>query len=188
MGDREEGRGEVAARDAALLGRIASGDKAAFESFYGLYGGRVLGTLRRALSDGALAEELTQEVFVLVWRKARHFRPERGEGERWLAAVVRNKLNDHWRGLYRLERTLGRETEAVELRAEPARPELRLALEQALGALPPDQRDAIRMVYLEDRTLAEAASRAAVPEGTLKWRVYQGLGTLKKLFGDGPER
>lgn len=186
-GPSPQGRG-TAVRDAALLARIARGDKEAFEDFYGHYGARVLRTARRALGDGGLAEELAQEIFVVVWRKARHYRAERGDVAGWLAAVVRNRLNDHWRGIARLERNLGRETEVTDLAGAGRSPELRLALEQALARLPGEQREAVKMVYFEDRTLAEAAARAGVPEGTLKWRVYQGLATLKHSFRNPSER
>src|SRR3569623_997793 len=70
--------------DAVLLGRIAAGDIDAFQAFYGRYAGRVLAYARQLSRHGDAAEDVTQEVFVAVWRRAASYRPERGDVTGWL--------------------------------------------------------------------------------------------------------
>ena len=76
---------------------IALGDEGAFQAFYGRYAGRVLGILRRLCPDRAAAEDLLQEAFMAVWRKASTYREDRGDPAGWLFAITRNKAFDHSR-------------------------------------------------------------------------------------------
>src|SRR5262249_58622462 len=82
---------------ASPLGRIAAGDMDAFQFFYGRYAGRVLAYARQLSRHGDAAEDVTQEVFVAVWRRAASYRPERGDVTGWLYTITRNKLGGLWR-------------------------------------------------------------------------------------------
>ena len=165
--------------DAVLLGRIAQGDLEAFHTFYGRYAGRVL-TYARQLSRGRdLAEDVVQEVFVTVWRRAASFRSDRGDPAGWLYTITRNKLVDHWR-------KLGDAAELGELDernlAEGGAGDLRLTMRQALSQVSPEQRRAIEMAYFGGLTYEETAQRLQLPVGTLKSRIRSGLKTLRTVL------
>jgi RNA polymerase sigma-70 factor (ECF subfamily) len=165
--------------DAALLGGIATGDIEAFQAFYGRHAGRVLSYARQLSRQGDAAEDVTQEVFVAVWRRAASYRPERGDVTGWLYTITRNKLVDLWR-------RRGETAELCELderlagAAEPG--DLNLSIRQALSRVAPDQRRAIEMAYFGGLTYEETARRLELPLGTLKSRIRSGLKTLRSLL------
>jgi RNA polymerase sigma-70 factor, ECF subfamily len=170
---------EAVPSDPVLLARIAQGDLEAFQAFYTRYAGRVL-TYARQLSRGRdLAEDVAQEVFVTVWRRAASFRPDRGDPAGWLYTITRNKLVDHWR-------KQGEPAELSELDerglAEGEPGDLRLAMRQALTQISREQRRAIEMAYFGGLTYEETAQRLQLPIGTLKSRIRSGLKTLRTVL------
>lgn len=166
--------------DAVLLGRIAAGDIEAFQSFYGRYAGRVLAYARQLNRQGDAAEDVTQEVFVAVWRRAASYRPERGDVTGWLYTITRNKLVDLWR---RKGETLDLGELDERRLAEAVEPgDLHLSIRQALSRVAPDQRRAIEMAYFGGLTYEETARRLELPLGTLKSRIRSGLRTLRSLL------
>jgi RNA polymerase sigma-70 factor (ECF subfamily) len=175
-----EGAHAAGPSDAALLGRIAEGDVDSFQAFYGRYAGRVLAYARQIGRNREAAEDVVQEVFVVVWRRAASYRPDRGDTPGWLYTITRNKLVDHWR----------RTGDALELAeiderrlAEAEEPgELRLSVRQALSRVAPEQRRAIEMAYFGGLTYEETARRLELPLGTLKSRIRTGLKALRSLL------
>lgn len=167
--------------DADLLYRIGRGDRRAFRIFYHRHAGRILVLLKQRCSDRALAEDLVQEVFLLVWRKAASYHESRGEALGWLFTIARNKMIDQRR------RAGARiEEDEEELGTWPAsndvHRDVRLSLEQAISSLTTDQQRALRMTYYGGYTYEEAASRLQVPLGTLKSRLKTGLQRLRSTF------
>jgi len=165
--------------DLLLLGRIAEGDLEAFHTFYGRYAGRVLAYVRQLSRHPDGAEDVVQEVFVAVWRRASSFRPDRGDPAGWLYTITRNKLVDLWR----------RQGDAADLAelSEPMDPaqeqgELRLTMHQALTRVAPEQRRAIEMAYFGGLTYEETARRLDLPVGTLKSRIRSGLKSLRAVL------
>lgn len=165
--------------DAVLLGRIAAGDIEAFQAFYGRYAGRVLAYARQLSRQGDAAEDVTQEVFVAVWRRAASYRPERGDVTGWLYTITRNKLVDLWRRTGETN-DFGELDERLAGVAEPE--DLNLSIRQALSRVAPDQRRAIEMAYFGGLTYEETARRLELPLGTLKSRIRSGLKTLRSLL------
>lgn len=166
--------------DAALLSRIAEGDMESFQAFYGRYAGRVLAYARQLGRNRDVAEDVVQEVFVAVWRRAASYRPDRGDIAGWLYTITRNKLVDLWR-----RAGDPAELEEIDERrlAEAAEPgDLCLSVRQALTRVAPDQRRAIEMAYFGGLTYEETARRLDLPLGTLKSRIRSGLKTLKSLL------
>jgi RNA polymerase sigma-70 factor (ECF subfamily) len=166
--------------DAALLGRIAEGDLESFQAFYGRYAGRVLAYARQLGRNRDVAEDVVQEVFVAVWRRAASYRPDRGDIAGWLYTITRNKMVDLWR-------RAGDPVELAEIDerrlAESEEPgDLRLSVRQALTRVAPDQRRAIEMAYFGGLTYEETARRLDLPLGTLKSRIRSGLKSLKALL------
>lgn len=181
----QNSRDEGAGRD--LLARVATGDREAFQLFYTRYAKRVLAMVRRKVSELQVAEELVQDVFVAVWLSAPSYRPGLGDPGVWLAGIVQHKLSDHWR-------RLGRIADAVGIRladragARTAPPEMRLALEQALLGLTPEQRAVIDLIYLYGLTFTEAARSLRIPAGTVKSRVSAALSTMRAFLAPGGRR
>jgi RNA polymerase sigma-70 factor (ECF subfamily) len=172
---------EGSCSDAVLLGRIAEGDVESFQAFYGRYAGRVLAYARQIGRDREIAEDVAQEVFVVVWRRAASYRPDRGDTPGWLYTITRNKLVDHWRRTgdpAHLEEIDERRLAEAE---EPAG-DLRLSVRQALSRVEPEQRRAIEMAYFGGLTYEETARRLELPLGTLKSRIRTGLKALRSLL------
>src|SRR5262245_24366036 len=90
---------------AALIARIARGDREAFSRFYDAFAGAVLGLVRRVLRDPGAAEEVLQEVFWQVWREASQYDAGRGSPEAWLLMRARSRAIDRLRSIRRRDRT-----------------------------------------------------------------------------------
>jgi RNA polymerase sigma-70 factor (ECF subfamily) len=166
--------------DAVLLQRIAAGEREAFQAFYQRYGGRVLAYVRLLSRDREIAEDVVQEVFLTVWRKAASYRVERGDIPGWLYTVTRNKLVDLWR-----RRGRAVEDENFDLGTlladEPGAEAhvVSLSVRKALTGLKREQREAVEMAYFGGLTYEETASRLKVPLGTLKSRIRAGLAAMR---------
>lgn len=184
---REERRpardGQAAPGDGDLLGRIAQGDLDSFQAFYSRYAGRVLAYARRVSRNQGEVEDVVQEVFVAVWRRAASYRPDRGDPAGWLYTITRNKLVDHWRRLGSPGEPADLDGLCFDERAEGG--DLRLTMRQALARVAPEQRRAIEMAYFGGLTYEEAAERLALPVGTLKSRIRSGLKRLRMLLEGG---
>jgi RNA polymerase sigma-70 factor, ECF subfamily len=168
--------------DADLLRRTAAGDLDAFHDFYRRNAGRVIAFIRQVSHDPATVEDIAQEVFLTVWRKAGTFKPERGDALGWLYTLTRNKAVDSWRRPERREVAT-----PVPHRPERGAGDLPLILRQALARLRPEQRQAIALAYFGDLTYEETASRLALPVGTLKSRIRVGLRAMRELLAPPAE-
>jgi len=174
----------TAPSDLSLLARVAEGDLEAFHTFYGRYAGRVLAYVRQLSRNREGAEDVVQEVFVAVWRRAASFRPDRGDPAGWLYTITRNKLVDLWRRqgetAAALDDTMSEPAEHTQERGD-----LRLTMHQALARVDPEQRRAIEMAYFGGFTYEETAQRLDLPVGTLKSRIRSGLKSLRTVLEGG---
>lgn len=135
----------------------------------------------RALGDRGAAEEVVQDTLVNAWRHAERYDPARGAVSTWLFAMARNRVID------RLRRRSVRPEVVVDLTDRTlAADDLELdrvleawQLAEALSALSDDHRAAIVEIYYRGKSVAEAAAALAIPEGTVKSRVYYGLKALR---------
>ncbi len=179
-----------APRDENLLARIAEGDLDSFSLFYERYAGRVLAYVQQLARGREGAEDVVQEVFLAVWRKAASYRPERGDAAGWLYTMTRNKLVDGWRRAGAGQEAAVDAFDFQRLAADPEgheATELLLTVRQALERVAPEQRRAIEMAYFGGLTYEETASRLKVPLGTLKSRIRTGLKTMHGVLS-GAER
>ena len=185
--DPPEGTGPVDL--ARLLRRSASGDEAAFGELYDEVAPRVHGLVRRVVRDPAQSEEVTQEVFLEVWRHSARFDPTLGSALAWLMTIAHRKAVDRVRSS---EAARGRDdgygtasqeiphdstAEAVESRLDAER------IHRALGTLTAAQRDALELAYLSGYTHTEVASMLDLPLGTAKTRIRDGLIRLRDTLG-----
>lgn len=168
-------------RDALLLAAIAAGDRLAFREFYERHAPKVASSLR-SLCRGTMPEDLFQEVFLAVWRKAASFDSERGDVGGWLFTICRNKVYDQ----HRRSDPPTVEVLEVDLRTSPATDVVQLSLEAAMGELRDGEREALQMVYFGGYSYGQAAARLDVPLGTLKSRLRSAVRKLSERLGTDP--
>jgi len=171
--------------DGQLIERVADGDQPAFEELYRRYGRAVLGLAVRRLGDRGRAEDAAQEAFVAIWRSARTYDSDRGNGAPWLYAVARNAITD---GLRRapeptaeLEDRSGGGPDPAD-RAEVSWTAWRV--HRALEVLPPHERPVIELAYWRGLSQSEIAESLAIPLGTVKTRTRSALARLADALED----
>lgn len=178
--------------DGELLQSVARGDQDALLTLHRRYVNLVYSMAWRVLQDVGLAEEVTQDIFLKLWRKGHRFDPARGRFSSWLLSVTRFAAIDRLRREDRqpspanLSTGEQDETAALEqlLPTDHAAWErgqhLRLVLEQ----LPLEQRQIIELAYFGGLTHSELAERLGLPLGTVKGRLRLGLEKLRVLWLD----
>ena len=140
----------------------------------------------RILRDDALAQDAVQEAFLAVWRSADRFLAERAKASTWILTLV------HRRAVDLVRREDRRRGERLERAPEPASPTTiedeatlgfqRRVVQEALRALPPEQREALELGYYGGLTQSELAERLDQPLGTIKSRMFAGLTRLRDLL------
>ncbi|MBO7939216.1 sigma-70 family RNA polymerase sigma factor [Streptomyces sp. S9] len=172
-----------------LLHEVALGDQEAFAALYDAVAGSVLGVARAVLRDQAQSEEVAQDVLVEVWRTAPRYRPERGTVINWILTLAHRRAVDRVRSV---EAAAARDTKAALLDHQPAYDEVteevetRLEREQVrrcLRTLTELQRQSVTLAYYRGLTYREVAEALAVPVGTVKTRLRDGLIRLRDCLG-----
>ncbi len=161
--------------------RLRARDAAAFEHLYDAYHRLVFGIALRMLSDTAMAEDLTQSVFLKIWSAPDSFRE--GNFAAWLSRVTRNRALDVLRSRASRPETEipsdipidGTLDDVVFAKIDSQR------VRSALAALPDEQRAPIEMGFFGGITHEEIARRTGIPLGTIKTRIRTGL---RRLRGD----
>lgn len=174
---------------AALIARIAQGDREAFSRFYDVFAGVAFGLIRRVVRDPAAAEEVLQDVFLQIWREAAQYDPRRGSPEAWLIMRAKTRAIDKLRSIRRRDKTfVAPVDEAVARQDDPAAPnpgvtaEERGLVQSALAQLPHAQRRVIELAFFEGLTQTEIAARLGEPLGTVKTRARLGLERLRGML------
>nr|BFD88533.1 sigma-70 family RNA polymerase sigma factor [Streptomyces sp. Xyl84] len=172
-----------------LVGKVALGDREAFAAVYDLVAAPVLGVVRGVLRDRAQSEEVSQEVLVEVWRTAPRYRPERGTAINWILTLAHRRAVDRIRSV---EASAAREERAARLDRLPEYDEVteqveaRLEREQVrrcLRTLTEVQRQSVTLAYYRGLTYREVAEALALPLGTVKTRLRDGLIRLRDCLG-----
>ena len=168
-----------------LFTRIVRGDRDAFSALYDQLAPIVFGLAIRTTKSRALAEEVTQEVFIQVWRQAERFDPSKGSARSWVATLAHRRSVDAVR---RAQASSDRD-EAVppELPREDVADEVveieeRRRLRAALQELTDLQREAIELAYFGALTYREVAERLDAPLGTVKTRMRDGLAKMRSIM------
>jgi len=168
------------ASDTALAVGIARFREQALHEAYRRHAGVVCGIARRVTRDRALAEEITQEVFLALWREPERFDPDRGSLRTFLATLAHRRAVDAVRSeVARRRREEHRESQL----GPPSDAEIeaiadRTSVEEALAQLSPQERTAIELAYFEGLTYRDVARRLETPEGTVKTRIRSALAKL----------
>ncbi|MDY7231508.1 sigma-70 family RNA polymerase sigma factor [Hyalangium rubrum] len=178
------------ADDRALLQQVALGDSEAMRALYARCSGRAWAVVLRILASRADAEEVLQETFLEVWRRAREFDPGRGGLETWVMTIARTRAIDRRRSLG----TVARVVEDVASQPPPvsatppdpsevaSREQERTRVATALRALPTEQRVVVELAYFEGLSQREISERTGDPLGTVKTRARLALEKLAALL------
>jgi len=172
-----------------LLGRVAGGDEPAFAELYRRVAPAVFGLVTKVVRNPAQAEEVTQEVFVELWRTASRFDPARGTARSWIMTCAHRRAVDRVRSA---ERTARRDDLAG--RRDQGRPydevveQVETSLERehvrrGLDVLTDLQRETVVLAYYGGYTHREIAELLGVPSGTVKTRLRDGLIRLRDHLG-----
>jgi len=180
------------ANDVELLKAIAARDEAALARLYDCYRTILFGLLMRILNNREEAEDVLQEVFLQVWRKAADFDENRGRPFTWLVTLARSRGIDRLRTLAARERVAeagAREVsdEISDAATDAFKSEQRGLVSDALAKLPDEQKRPIMLAYFDGLTQSEIATRTGAPLGTVKTRMRTGMIRLRELLaGQGP--
>lgn len=175
---------KVQGTDEALIERVERGDVHAFEALYDRYTGPVYSLACGMLQDAQVAQEVTQDVFLAIWREAGAFDFRRGSPRSWILSMAHHKSVDAVRRQRRhamgpLSDTMTDDTDVV---AKAMRNVEGAGVRAALGTLSPDQRTAIVLAYYGGYTQREIAGRVGAPLGTIKTRMRDGLLRLRAVL------
>lgn len=180
----------TAAELAARLGAIAGGDRGAFAEFYDRTSARVFGLAARIVRTPALAEEVTQEVYLQVWTSAAgQYDPALASPIGWLMTLTHRRSVDRVRAEQSASNRndvygashLGRDHDTVAEQVEQRLDEQRVT--DCLDTLTAIQREAIGLAYYSGRTYREVADHLDVALPTVKSRIRDGLIRLKNCLG-----
>lgn len=172
-------------RLSAALQQVARGDQAALRQVYDQTSAKLFGLCLRILGDRNEAEDVLQDIYLTVWRRAGAFDPTRGVSPiTWLAALARNRAID------RLRASKAHLNRPIELAAEAPDPaplasealqqrQDRLRLADCLGELEADHAGYIRAAFFDGHTYASLAEASGVPLGTMKSWIRRALLRLR---------
>lgn len=179
---------EIVRLDVTLVDRIAARDAGAVGELYDRHSRLLYGLILRILRDRSEAEEVLQEVFVLVWNRVSTYSATLGSPVGWLVGIARNRAIDRLRAnAVRL-----RAVEAARFEFQPnddpetsaSLGEQQRAIMRALDAIPREQRELIEEAYYLGFTHSELAERHKLPLGTVKTRIRTGLLTLRQQLSE----
>lgn len=182
-----------------LVRRCVAGDASAWEEIVQRYHRRIFNICYRFAGTSDDAQDLTQEVFIKMYRTLNTYDVGKGAFMTWVTAVTRNLLVDHFRKTKQdrltdsLDSAPSEHEDAMPLAtqiADPSRPpdaqvqsrETREAVHQALQKLSPELREAVILRDLQDMDYREIAGALKVPEGTVKSRINRGRAELARLL------
>jgi RNA polymerase sigma-70 factor (ECF subfamily) len=164
------------------------GDKDAFRELFKTFSPRFRAFIGQRGQNPDMSEEVVQETFIRVWKKAQLFDPEKASASTWLFAIARNTRID-------ILRKRGRPAPDADDPSfvpdpEPgadqliSREEEAKRLQKAIALLPPDQREVLQLAYFEEKAHARVAEDLGIPLGTVKSRIRLALGRIRTELRD----
>jgi RNA polymerase sigma-70 factor, ECF subfamily len=177
--------------DSVLVQRCRTGDAAAWEQIVRDYSRRIYNLAYRFTGNNESAEDLTQDVFVRVYRALGQYDPSQGNLSNWLMRLARNLIIDDYRRRQRTptdgsdalddhEYHLHGSTDGPERSLQ--RHERRMQVHAAIKKLSPELRECVILRDIEELTYAEIVDLLKIPEGTVKSRINRGRIELAKIL------
>ncbi len=180
---------------AALLGRVALGDRVAFDTLYRASSSHLLGVILRIQHDRAQAEDVLQEVYINVWRAAQSYNAALANPTTWLVSIARNRAIDSLRRKASSPDTVSSiargsddedEHDLLERMADDSPGPLEQleaasrarSLERCMDQLSADQRGSLALAYYQGLSHSEVADQMGQPLGTVKSWVRRGMQSL----------
>jgi RNA polymerase sigma-70 factor (ECF subfamily) len=179
------------AADRELMDRVAVADEAAFSTFYRRFAPGLFSMIYEILRDQKEAEDVLQESFVQMWKKASTYDSARSALFTWAVMISRSRALDRLRARQRRGRTLDAATaewsmtppeQGAGADALLGQTEDRSRVREALSRLPEAQRNAIQMAFFRGLTQAEVSTQLGEPLGTIKARIRRGLIALRDVL------
>jgi len=175
----------------SLLGRIAQGEPGAFKQCLDQYGGLIWGLARKLSPTPSDAEDAAQDVFLHLWKNAKHFDASRGSEAIFIVTLARRTLIGRFRGQQRQLRAVSID-ELGDTHWEPSvlcesedHAELGLAA-AALSILTPEQQRVIQLSVVQGLSQSEIAAQTGLPLGTVKSLMRRGLILVREKLGLPP--
>lgn len=172
-----------------LLARMGVGDELALAAFYDRFSPALYGLALNMMKDEGESEDVLQEAFICIWRKAANYNSLLSSPFTWAVMILRNKAIDRLRSRQRVEKIAARAVEAFahvpdtdELSAEqPFFREQRAIVRSALSHLSEEQRLVVELAFFSGLTHEEIAQQLLMPLGTVKTRIRRALIQLRDL-------
>jgi RNA polymerase sigma-70 factor (ECF subfamily) len=179
--------------DPDLLNWIKNADQSALGELYDRYHRLVYSLAYQTIGESAVAEEITQDVFLRIWEKAATYRVEQGKVITWIVTITRNRAIDLyrrrrirpennplvWEELTPLERSDG-----TNIEAEVDSSLMRTSIRTALASLPAEQRQALSLAFFRGYSHSEIAENLQEPIGTIKTRIRLAMQKLRHYLMD----
>ena len=170
------------------IARVADGDQAGFASLYDLLAPSVYGVVTRVLRDPSQAEEVTQEIFVEIWKQASRYDVTRGGVRTWAVTIAHRRAVDRVRSEQsHRDRQAAVGAASREVRATPEDEAIdaedRSRARAAMATLPVAQREALELALYDGLTHVQIADHLGVALGTVKTRIRDGLTRLRTTMG-----
>jgi len=187
--DGPTGREAEAAHLVDLMARAARGHEDAFSELYDLTSSRIYGTVLRVLRSADHAAEVTQEIYVEVWRQSARYAPDKGSVLAWMTTMAHRRAVDRVRAVSSevarderyavtgISREVDHVWEGVEQRLDVDR------VRKGMASLTAIQREALTLAYFGGYTQSQVASLLKLPLGTVKTRIRDGLIGLRDALG-----
>ncbi len=174
-----------AADDRQLLERVAARDQTALRALYARHQGRVFRFVLRLVKQDAVAEELTNEVFLEAWRNAGTFEGK-ASASTWLLSIAHHRAVS---SLRKRRETAWNEEAAAEIADTDDDPEVvaqkadkSVLLRRAMDQLSPEHREIIDLVYYHEMSIAEVSEVIGIPENTVKTRMFYARKRLSEIL------
>jgi RNA polymerase sigma factor (sigma-70 family) len=182
---------DEAVRDVELHRRVSNRDRDAFDELYRRYGSAAYGLALRVTAQPMLAQEVTQDAFLALWRAPEAFDPARGAFRSFFLSLVHHRAVDTVRREERLRKRAERASNLEPVRGEDVADAVvegaylgvrRKEVREALTTLSPDQRQVIELAYFGGLTQTRIAETLGIPVGTVKTRTLAAMRKLRRAL------
>ena len=174
--------------DSCLISIAETRDRNAFKKLFAAFAPKIKSFAMRNGVGPELAEEVVQETFIRVWRKAEQFDPKKASASTWLYTIARNQRIDLLRKRHRPEPDYEDPAFIPEPEPQPTeiivRSQEASRLKECIGALSPEQQEVLKLSFMEELPHVEVAEKLGIPLGTVKSRIRLAMKHIRAEIGD----